>query len=104
MELGLGATQQRGTDSSSVNFTSLRSATLYKHRFPKTAYFLQGVEFLPNLESADDSRVDTERALVAPISAHIAMKVAYVVRFDNLPETGRLKSDRILTSGLQFNW
>lgn len=32
------------------------------------------------------------------------MKAGYVVRFDNLPEAGRRKSDRILTSGLQFNW
>ena len=32
------------------------------------------------------------------------MKFAYVIRFDNLPETGRAKNDRIFTSGLQFNW
>ncbi len=104
LELGLGLTQQKGTDSSNVTFASARSATLFKHHFSKTAYFQQGVEFLPNLETSTDYRITSESALVAPISAHIAMKVAYVVRFDNLPETGRAKEDRILTSGLQFNW
>jgi putative salt-induced outer membrane protein len=103
-ELGLGVTQQKGTDSSNVTFTSPRSATDNKHRFSKTAYFQQGVEFLPNLETSSDYRINSESALVAPISAHIAMKVAYVARFDNLPEAGRAKEDRVLTSGLRFNW
>ncbi len=103
-ELGLGVTQQKGTDRSNVTFTSARSATVYKHLFSRTAYLQQGIEFLPNLETSTDYRINSESALVAPISAHIAMKVAYVVRFDNLPETGRAKEDRILTSGLQFNW
>lgn len=104
VELGLGLTQQTPVDSSTVTFTSARSATVFKHSFSKSAYFQQGIEFLPNLETSSDYRVNTESALVAPLSAHIAMKVSYVVRFDNLPEAGRSKGDRILTSGLQFNW
>jgi len=104
MELGLGLNQQRGTDGTTLNFSSVRSATMYKHLFTKTAYFQQGVEFLPSLKVSEDYRVNSESALVAPLSSHIAMKLAYVVRFDNLPEVGRRKSDRILTSGLQFNW
>ena len=52
---------------------------------------------------SDDDHANTESALVAPISSHIAMQFAYVVRFDNLPEPGRRKSNRIVTSGLQFN-
>lgn len=104
LELGLGLNQQRGTDGTTLNFSSVRSATMYKHLFTKTAYFQQGVEFLPSLKVSEDYRVNSETALVAPLSSHIAMKLAYVVRFDNLPEVGRRKSDRILTSGLQFNW
>ena len=82
----------------------MRSATVYRHNFTKAAYFQQGVEFLPNLDTSEDYRVNSETALVAPISSHIGMKFAYVIRFDNLPETGRAKNDRIFTSGLQFNW
>lgn len=104
VELGLGMTQQTPVDSGTVTFTSARSATVFKHSFSKAAYFQQGIEFLPNLETSTDYRINAESALVAPVSAHIAMKVSYVVRFDNLPEAGRRKGDRILTSGLQFNW
>lgn len=104
LEAGLAMNQQRATDDTENSFASVRSATFYRHSFSKTAYFQQGVEFLPNLETSEDYRVNTESALVAPISTHVAMKLGYVVRFDNLPEPGRNKSDRIFTTGLQFNW
>lgn len=104
LEAGLGMNQQRAVSGTESNFASVRSATTYRHNFSKSSYFQQVVEFLPNLKTSEDYRVNTESALVAPISAHVAMKLGYVVRFDNLPEAGRNKSDRILTSGLQFNW
>ncbi|MCC6928476.1 MAG: DUF481 domain-containing protein [Gemmatimonadaceae bacterium] len=104
LEAGLAMNQQRATDGAEDSFASVRSATFYRHNFSKTAYFQQGVEFLPNLETSEDYRMNTESALVAPLSTHVAMKLGYVIRFDNLPEPGRNKSDRIFTTGLQFNW
>ncbi|MBK7836021.1 MAG: DUF481 domain-containing protein [Gemmatimonadetes bacterium] len=104
LEAGLGMNQQRAVDGTNKSFASVRSATVYRHNFTKAAYVQQGVEFLPNLDTSEDYRVNSETALVAPISSHIGMKFAYVIRFDNLPETGRAKNDRIFTSGLQFNW
>jgi putative salt-induced outer membrane protein len=104
LEAGLALNQQRATDGSSIDFASVRSATAFRHHFTKAAYFQQSVEFLPSLEVSEDYRMNSESALVAPLSTHVAMKVGYAVRFDNLPERGRRKHDRILTSGLQFNW
>jgi putative salt-induced outer membrane protein len=103
-EAGFGMTQQLSTLDSTNNFASLRTGTTYKHFFSKTAYFSQAVEYLPNLEETVDYRVNSETALVAPLSTHIAMKASYVIRFDNLPEPKSVKSDRIFTAGLQFNW
>ena len=103
-ELGVSLNQQRSTDSLSTNFSSLRSATSFKHDFTKVAYFQQSAEFLPSFKASKDYRLNSESALVAPLSTHIAMKAAYVVRFDNVPERGKQKSDRIFTTGLQFNW
>lgn len=104
VELGLAMNQQLSTTDSTTNFASVRSGSLYKHFFTKTAYFSEGLEFLPNLQTTDDYRINSESALVAPLSSHIAMKLAYVIRFDNVPEAKHVKTDRILTSGLQFNW
>lgn len=104
VELGLSLNQQRSTDDIQTNFSSLRSATMYKHDFSKAAYFLQSLEFLPSFKVSEDYRINSESAIVAPLSTHVAMKAGYVVRFDNLPEPGKQKSDRIFTTGLQFNW
>jgi len=104
LEAGLAMNQQRATDGSTIDFASVRSATVFRHHFSKAAYLQQAVEFLPSLDVAEDYRMNSETALVAPLSAHMAMKLGYVVRFDNLPEPGRRKHDRIFTSGLQFNW
>ncbi|MBL8981495.1 MAG: DUF481 domain-containing protein [Gemmatimonadetes bacterium] len=103
-EVGVAMNQQRATDGTTLNFASVRSGTFWKHHFSKAAYFSQGVEFLPSLEDSEDYRMNTETAFVAPISTHISMKAGYVIRYDNLPEQGRKASDRIFTTGLQFNW
>lgn len=103
-EAGLAMNQQRATTGTTLNFASMRSGTMYKHHFSKASYFSQVVEFLPSFEDSEDYRVNTETAFVAPISTHVSMKAGYVVRYDNLPEVGRLSSDRIFTTGLQFNW
>jgi putative salt-induced outer membrane protein len=104
MEAGLASNQQRSVDGTTLNFASIRSGTMYRHNFTTASYFVQTVEFLPSLEESDDYRINSETAFVAPISTHVSMKVGYVVRYDNLPEPGKLSSDRIFTSGLQFNW
>jgi putative salt-induced outer membrane protein YdiY len=41
---------------------------------------------------------------VAPLSRHLAIKLGYIVRFDNLPEVGVQKTDRFLTTGLQVSF
>jgi len=110
LEGGFELTQQDNIDGTSDDFASLRGAANWKHWFTKTAYFFQGVEVLPNLDDSDDLRVNSETTLVAPLSTHVAMKLSYIVRFDNQPalnaaRTAPLrKSDRILSSGIQITF
>jgi len=103
-ETGLSYTEQHNTDSTANDFPAARVAGNYTHTFSKTAYFKQGVEVLPDLKVAKNLRFNTETALVASLSANIALKVSYVVHFDNLPEPGFKKSDRLLTSGVQVTF
>lgn len=101
LEAGLSLTQQRSTLDVTDNFSAARSAALFQYNFKPTAYLLQTVEVLPNLEETEDLRVNTETALVAPLSRRLAIKISYVIRYDKLPEPGFEKTDRLLTSGLQ---
>jgi putative salt-induced outer membrane protein len=100
-ETGLSMIQQRSTLDVTDNFTAARAASIFQYNFKPTAYFLQSIEVLPNLEETDDLRVNTETALVAPLSRRLAIKISYVIRYDKLPEPGFEKTDRLLTSGLQ---
>jgi len=103
-ELGVSYTEQHNTDSTSNDFPAGRIAGTYTHTFSKTAYFKQGVEVLPDLKVGRNVRFNTVTALVASLSANIALKASYVVHFDNLPEPGFKKSDRLLTTGVQVTF
>jgi len=110
VEGGFQLTQQKNVDGTDNNFSSLRGATSWKHAFSKAAYFSQSAEFLPNLDDSKDLRINTETAVVAPLSAHVGMKFSYVVRFDNEPSLNAAgtaplrKSDRILSAGIQLSY
>jgi putative salt-induced outer membrane protein YdiY len=101
LELGGALNQQTSTAGIRRNYTSLRGATSLRHSFSETAFLLESFEVLPTVDNWTDTRVNNELAMIAPISGHVALKVSYLVKFDNLPEPGFRKSDRIFTSGIQ---
>ncbi len=101
LEGGLSANQQRDIAGKSNNFGSGRGALLFKQMLNKAAFFQQTGELLQNLKDGADTRINTETALVAPISSRIALKAGYVIHFDNQPEPGFKKTDRFFTTGLQ---
>ena len=104
VEGGGSFTQQVGTDGMQRNFPSARAAGTWRHDFTKTAYFQQNVEFVPNLKETEDWRVNSESSVVAPLSARIGLKLADVVRFDNLPEPGFTDTDKLFTTGIQITF
>lgn len=104
LEGGASFTQQRSTAGVSDNFVAARAAGNYKHLLTDKAFVSQFVEFLPNLKTSKDLRVNSETAIVAPISTALALKASYIIHFDNLPEPGFKKTDRILSSGLQVTF
>ncbi len=105
-EAGVSLNQQRSTLAGipEDKFAAGRAAGLFRYNLSESAFLTQLVEFLPNLEESDDYRVNSETALVASLSKSIALKLGYVVRFDNLPEPGFKETDRIFTSGIQVNF
>lgn len=101
-EAGVAANQQRSTLDQDQNFASGRGALLLKQFLGEKAYFTQMAEVLPNFKESDDLRVNSETALVAPLSSQVAFKAGYVIRYDKAPEPGFETTDRYLTSGLQI--
>jgi putative salt-induced outer membrane protein len=97
-------TQEADVDGTSKSFPAARLAAAYKHAFTKASYFQQLGEYVPNLKSSGEYRVNTESAIVAPLSAHAGIKVGYVVRFNSKPPASFGTTDRVLTTGMQISF
>ncbi len=104
IDIGGVATQESDVDSTKQSFPAARAALSYKHQFTKLAYFHQFVEYIPNLQTSGSYRFNTESALVAPLSTHIGIKLAYAIRFDSRPQPTFGTTDRLLTTGIQISY
>jgi putative salt-induced outer membrane protein len=104
VDLGGVMTQQSNVDGTSRSFPAGRLAGAYKHAFSKASYFQQLAEYMPDLESTGEYRVNSESSIVAPLSSHAGVKVGYVVRYNSLPPLGFGSTDRVLTSGIQVSF
>ena len=104
LDAGGVLTQEEEVDSTTQSYPSARSAMHYKHQFSKLAYFNQFVEYIPNLQTSGSYRFNTETSLVAPISAHVGIKLAYGIRFDSRPQPTFGTTDRLLTTGIQVSY
>jgi putative salt-induced outer membrane protein YdiY len=103
-ELGASLNQQTPVGGTVESFMAGRAALMYRRNLSATAYTTLDGEFLPNLETTDDYRINAAAALVAPISTRLATKLGYAVRYDNVPEAGFATTDRIFTAGLQVTF
>ncbi|MEX0692214.1 MAG: DUF481 domain-containing protein [Gemmatimonadales bacterium] len=103
-EVGASLNQQRSVDGTATRFAAGRLALAYRRGFTATAYGTLSGEFLPTFQNLDDYRINGEAAIVAPISARIATKLSYVVKFDNVPEPTFQTTDRVFTAGLQITF
>jgi len=98
-EAGVGLVQEHLLPDPDVD------AARFKQLLGKAAYVQQTLEFLPNLESSGDYRINSESALVAPISSHFGLKASYLIKYNHAPPSPTLaRSDRLLTTGLQVTY
>jgi len=111
-QVGGSLFQQRLTAGSTAtakrNFPAARLGLDYKHSFTELAYFQQTGESLPNLSDSEAYLMNTESALVAPLSRRLGLKLSYVVRYNNAPpvrENVRLKTtDTFFSSGITVSF
>jgi len=101
IETGVAGQRERSITNVTQSFAAVRTAASFKHRLGATAFLTENMEWVANLKVSGDQRVNSETALTAPLSQQIAVRVAYVIRFDHLPEPGFKTTDRILTTGVQ---
>ena len=104
-EGGVSFFQERSTASVNTSYSAGRSGVRYKHLFSPAAYFLQLAEALPNLEDFGTIRVNTESALVAPLSRVLALRLGLTLRYQSdPPEAGIKRLDRLFTAGIEVTF
>ncbi len=81
-----------------------RVAAHYQHFLTAKSVISEAFEYLPNLKDGHDYRINSETDIVAPITAGIAMRAGYIIRYDALPVDDHQTTDRILTTGIQVTF
>lgn len=97
-------TQQDNTDGTTKNTTSARLALAGKHNFTPAAYFAQTAEYIADLKESGAYRVNSESAIVAPLSSHLGVKLSYVVQYNSRPPATFGTTDRTMTAGIQYSF
>ncbi len=97
------------TAKASRAFPAARAAMDVRHQLTDLAYVQQSAEYLPAIsESTSAYFLNTESAIVAPISKSIALKVGYVIRYNSDPpirnEMQLRATDTFFSSGLTFSF
>ena len=101
-EAGAGRNEQTGVSGPSQSYWTGRLAGHLKLNFTSHAYFEQKVEDIADLQNTKNMLINTESALVAPVSGTVGLKLGYVVHFANEPQPGFKQTDTILSAGLQL--
>jgi putative salt-induced outer membrane protein len=102
IEAGAGLNQQATTSAPVIDYWLGRAAAHYRLTFRPNTYVDERVEVLQSLETAGNRRVNSEAAVVAPLSSRIALRFGYAVRFNNDPPDDKKKTDQVVSSGLQI--
>ncbi len=104
VELGAGRNQLVGLNDSTNQYWTSRTAARYRFNFAASAYAEQKVELISDLQTLPNELLNTETALAAPLSNHVALKLGYTVRYANRPQPGFKKADTVLSTGLQLQF
>ncbi len=104
LEGGANFFQERQTSGLTDDFTTARLAGWYKHLLTDRAWVSLGTQFLPDLSDLGDYLLDANADLGAPLSANVAVRLGYLVRFQSEPAPGFEDTDTVFTSGIQLSF
>jgi len=72
----------------------------YTWKLSTTSSFRERLELLPSFERSDDWRITSETSVQADLNQHLALKVGYRLRYDNLPVPGFETTDTTTTASV----
>lgn len=103
-ELGAGYINEQRILPPRVDFASGRAYTKYVFKFSDTSSFSQDVEYIHNFDDSDGYRLNTETALTASLTSHLALKTSFIWNRVGLPAAGALRDDTKTLVALVVNY
>ncbi|MBL0058954.1 MAG: DUF481 domain-containing protein [Elusimicrobia bacterium] len=103
-ELGGGYINEQRTRSPRIDFASGRAYAKYVYNFSATSLFSQDGEYLHNFDDPNGYRVNSESALKAGFSTHLALKLSYTWKHVHEPAPGFKRDDNTTLISLLVNY
>ncbi len=104
IELGGGYINEQLIGAPRNDFASGRAYAKYQFLFSPTSSFSQDGEYLHNFDTPNGYRVNTESALKAGLSTHLALKVSYTWKHVHEPPAGFKRDDNTTLLSLLVNY
>lgn len=100
-ELGYRYSRERRLDGSQISKNQVRAYTELNRKWNDTASSKFWVEYLPNFSNSRDWLLNSEISASANLTTILAIKTAFLVKFDNMPApTAGTKTDSLFTTSL----
>jgi putative salt-induced outer membrane protein len=100
-ELGYRYSRERRLDSSEISKNQVRIYTELNKQWNDATSTKYWVEYLPNFSNSNDWLLNSELSTSAAITTILAIKAAFLVKYDNTPApTAGTKTDSLFTTSL----
>jgi putative salt-induced outer membrane protein len=99
-EAGYRYVHQNNVNNSQIHYNAARLYLENNYRFNETNSTKLWAEYIPNFDESKDYQLNWEASVSSALSSIFSLKVAYNQKTDNLPETGKDKTDTTLTTAL----
>ncbi len=101
VEVGYRFTRENRTSGDQLSMHYVRAYSEIMRKWNAAVSSKLWVEYLPNITTGSDYQINTEASTLAQVNSIISLKVAYLMRYDNLPAIGaKTKSDNTFTTSL----
>ena len=104
LDTGLTYTQEKYTSNEKDDFMGGLLGLKYAYNFSKTSQFLQRLAYFPNFSQSSNWRLESETAVKAALTDHMALKAGVNVRRTNEPPPGFKRTDTTTAVSLVFTF
>jgi putative salt-induced outer membrane protein len=103
-DAGLTWTRDETTLDETSDSAGMLAGVFYAFQISENATVTERLVYFPNLDESDDWRYQSETALTANINSRWAVKLGYLIRYDNLPVEGFEKRDTTSSASIVMSF